>query len=99
MVQTQIVLPFALEYMMKSFDCGRYVTWGMIAGLVSWTIFIATLIYAAIYVPDVPTYPHQLFTQRSGVQAGGFITGWWLAMGGLTLCVVGYFREYKGLNC
>lgn len=84
---------------MKNFDCGNYVTWGLIAGLVAWTIFIATLVYAALYVPDVATRPGQLFTQRSGFQAGGFIAGWWLGITGLTLCVVGYFREFKGTNC
>jgi hypothetical protein len=84
---------------MKSFDCGRYVTWGLIAGLVAWAIFIATLIYASIYVPDVPTYHNQLFTQRSGLQAGGFIAGWWIAIAGFALCGIGYTREYKGLKC
>ena len=84
---------------MKSFDCGRFVIWGLVAGLVAWAVFVATLIYAAIYVPDVPSQPNQLFTQRSGVQAGGFIAGWWLAIAGLALCVIGYIREFKGLNC
>ena len=84
---------------MKNFDCGRYVAWGSIAGLAAWAIFIATLIYASIFVPDLPTQSNQLFTQRSGVQAGGFIAGWWLAIGGLALCVTGYLREFKGLNC
>lgn len=84
---------------MKNFDCGRYVTWGLIAGLVAWAIFIATLIYAALYVPDVATRPNQLFTQRGGFQAGGFIAGWWLGIAGLALCVIGYIREFKGLNC
>jgi hypothetical protein len=84
---------------MKNFDCGRYVIWGLIAGLVAWAIFIATLIYAAAYVPDLPTRPNQLFTQRGGVQAGGFIAGWWIAITGLALCVIGYTREYKGPLC
>ena len=84
---------------MKNFDCGRYVTWGLIAGLVAWAIFIATLTYAALYIPDVPAHPGQLFTQRSGFQAGGFIAGWWLGIAGLALCVTGYIREFKGLKC
>jgi hypothetical protein len=84
---------------MKNFDCGRYVTYGLIAGLVAWAIFIATLIYAALFVPDVAVQPNQLFTQRNGVQAGGFIAGWWLAITGLTLCVIGYFKEFKSMNC
>ena len=84
---------------MKNFDCGSYVIWGLGAGLVAWTIFIATLIYAAFLVPDVPAQINQLYTQRSGVQAGGFIAGWWLAIAGLTSCVVGYFKEFKGPNC
>jgi len=84
---------------MKGDHCGRYVTWGFIAGVVAWTVFIATLVYAAMFVPDVPASPNQLFTQRGGVQAGGFITGWWLGIGGLASCVIGYIREYKGLNC
>jgi hypothetical protein len=84
---------------MKNFECGRFVTWGLVAGLVAWTIFGATLVYAVLYVPDVPTHANQLFTQRSGIQAGGFIAGWWLAIGGLALCVIGYIRDLKGLNC
>jgi hypothetical protein len=84
---------------MKNFDCGHYVTWGLIAGLVAWAIFTATLAYAAIFVPDLPAHPNQLFTQRGGVQAGGFIAGWWIAIAGLTLCVVGYIKEFKGMNC
>lgn len=84
---------------MKNFDCGRYVIWGLIAGLVAWTIFIATLIYAAFFVPDAPAHLNQLFTQRGGIQAGGFIVGWWIAIVGLALCVVGYIQEFKGLNC
>jgi hypothetical protein len=47
----------------------------------------------------MPAQHSQLFTQRNGVQAGGFIAGWWIAIGGLTLCVVGYFKEFKGLVC
>ncbi len=84
---------------MKNFDCGVYVKWGLIAGLVAWVIFIATLIYAAFYVPDVPARANQLFTQRGGAQAGGFIAGWWIGIAGLTLCVVGYYKEFKGLKC
>ena len=84
---------------MKNFDCGHYVVWGLIAGLVAWAGFVATLIYASLYVPDTPVHANQLFTQRSGFQAGGFIAGWWIAIAGLTLCVVGYIREFKGLNC
>ena len=84
---------------MKNFDCGRFVTWGLIAGLVAWAIFVATVIYASIYVPDVPARPNQLFTQRGGFQAGGFIAGWWIAIIGLALCVIGYIRDLKGLNC
>lgn len=84
---------------MQGFNCGRYVTWGLVAGLAAWAIFIATLVYAALYVPDVPARPWQLFTQRGGFQAGGFIAGWWLAIGGMTLCVLGYFREFNGLRC
>ena len=84
---------------MKNFDCGRYVIWGLIAGLVAWAVFVATLIYAALYVPDTPAHANQLFTQRSGFQAGGLIAGWWIAIAGLALCVVGYIREFKGLNC
>ena len=84
---------------MEGYHCGRYVAWGFIAGVIAWTVFIATLIYAAIYVPDVPASPNQLFTPRGGVQAGGFITGWWLGIGGLASCVIGYLCEYKGLHC
>ena len=73
--------------------------WGLTAGLVAWTIFIATLTYAAFFVPDAPAQSGQLFTQRGGVQAGGFIAGWWIAIGGLASCVVGYYRELKGLKC
>jgi hypothetical protein len=84
---------------MQKFDCGKYVTWGFVAGLVAWAIFIATLAYAAYFVPDVAAQTNQLFTQRSGLQAGGFITGWWLAVAGLALCITGYFKEFKGPNC
>ena len=84
---------------MKSFDCGQYVVWGLLAGLLAWTIFIATLIYAAVFVPDVAAQANQLFTQRKGVQAGGFIAGWWLAAGGLAACGLGYYKEFKGLKC
>ena len=84
---------------MKNFDCGRFVVWGLWAGLAAWFIFIATLVYAALFVPDVPALPNQLFTQRGGVQAGGFIAGWWLAMAALASCVLGYIREYKGPLC
>ena len=84
---------------MKNFSCGRYVTWGMLAGLIAWGIFAATLIYAAICIPDTPVHPNQIFTQRGCVQAGGFIAGWWLAIAGFTLCVLGYFREFRGLHC
>lgn len=84
---------------MKNFDCGRYVTWGLVAGLVAWAIFIATLIYASFNIPDVPTHPGQLFTQRRGFEAGGFIAGWWIAIVGFALCVTGYMREYKGVPC
>ena len=84
---------------MKNFDCGRFVFWGMITGLAAWAIFIAMLAYAAIYVPATPSMPNQLFTQRSGAQGLGFITGWWLSIAGLALCVVGYIREFKGLKC
>ena len=84
---------------MKSSDCGRYVVWGLIAGLVAWAVFIATLIYAAWFVADVPAHANQLFTQRHGVQAGGFIAGWWLAIGGLAACGFGYYKAFKGLKC
>ena len=84
---------------LKNFDCGRYVAWGLLAGLIAWTIFIATLIYAAFFVPDAPAQIGQLFTQRGGVQAGGFIAGWWIAIGGLASCVVGYYKELKGMKC
>ena len=84
---------------MKGFDCGRYVTWGLVAGLLAWGIFIPTMIYAMVFVPDVPVHANQLFTQRGGVQAGGFIAGWWIAIAGLAACVVGYLREFKGLHC
>jgi hypothetical protein len=84
---------------MNNFNCGRYVTWGLVAGLVAWGIFIATLIYAALFVANAPAQSGQLFTPRSGVQAGGFIAGWWLAVGGLASCVIGYIKEFKGLNC
>ena len=84
---------------MKKFDCGEYVTWGLIVGLVAWAVFISTLIYAAYFVVDVPSHLGQLYTQRRGMQAAGFIAGWWIAIAGLTLCVVGYFKEFKGLNC
>jgi hypothetical protein len=84
---------------MTRIDCGRYVTWGLIAGLVAWAIFAATLVYATLFVPDLPAHPNQLFTQRGGVQAGGFIAGWWIAIAGLASCVVGYVREFKGPRC
>lgn len=84
---------------MKITECGRYVTWGLCAGLAAWAIFIATLVYAAFFVPDMPAQPNQLFTQRGGIQAGGFIAGWWLAIMALALCVTGYYREYKGPLC
>ena len=84
---------------MKDFDCGRYVAWGLLAGLVAWAIFAATLAYAAMFVPDIPAHPNQLFTQRGGVQAGGFIAGWWIAIAGLASCVIGYIRQSKGLRC
>ena len=84
---------------MKNFDCGSMVIWGFIGGIVAWTIFVATLTYAAFFVPDVPSQTNQLFTQRGGVQAGGFIAGWWLALAALALCGIGYLREFKGLNC
>jgi hypothetical protein len=84
---------------MKSFDCGVYVLWGLIAGSIAWAVFVATLIYAAIFLPDAPAHVNQLFTQRGGVQAGGFIAGWWVAVGGLALCIVGYIKEFKGMNC
>ena len=84
---------------MKRFDCERFVIWGFFAGLLAWAIFIAILVYAAIYVPDAPAHLNQLFTERRGFQAFGFITGWWISIAGLTLCVVGYFREFRGLNC
>ncbi len=84
---------------MKNFDCGPYVKWGLVASVVAWAIFIATLVYAALFVPDVSSLPNQLFTQRKGVQAGGFIAGWWLAIGGLAACVVGYFKDFKGPKC
>jgi hypothetical protein len=84
---------------MKSFDCGRFVKWGLIAGLIGWGVFIATLIYAAYFIPDTPLQAGNLFSQRRGVQAGGFMAGAWLAIAGLALCVTGYFKEYKGLKC
>ena len=84
---------------MKNFNCGPYVTWGLIGGLVAWAIFVATLIYAAFFVPDVATQTNQLFTQRNGVQAGGFIAGWWLAIAGLASCVFGYFKDMSQMKC
>ena len=84
---------------MKNFNCGPYVVWGLVAGIVAWAIFVATLVYAAYFVPDVATLPNQMYTQRHGVQAGGFIAGWWLAIGGLASCVFGYFKEFKSMNC
>lgn len=84
---------------MKIGECGRLVAWGMTAGLIAWGLFLATLLYAAFFVPDVPAQAGQLFTQRGGVQAGGFIAGWWLAVIALALCVSGYFRSYKGPLC
>jgi len=84
---------------MKSFDCGQFVTWGLIAGLVAWIIFIATLVYAAFFVPDAPAHAGQMYTQRNGVQAGGFIAGWWLAVGGFAACISGYYKEFKGPKC
>lgn len=83
----------------KNLNSGLYVTWGLIAGLIAWVVFIATLIYAAFFVPDLPANANQFFTQRGGVQAGGFIAGWWVAIGGLALCVVGYLKELKGPKC
>ena len=80
-------------------DCDRYVIWGLVAGLVAWAVFAATLVYAAMYVPDAPANAGQLFTQRGGVQAGGFIAGWWIAIAGFALAVIGVFREFKGLHC
>jgi hypothetical protein len=84
---------------MNKFECGRYVRLGLIAGLVAWFIFIATLAYAAWFIPDTPALPRQAFTPRGGFQAGGFIAGWWLAIGALASCVLGYIREYKGPIC
>lgn len=84
---------------MSKIDCGRYVRLGLIAGGVAWAIFIATLIYAAMFIPDVPAQGNQLFTPRGGIQAGGFIAGWWLAIGSLASCVLGYIRDYKGPMC
>ena len=84
---------------MDRIECGRYVRLGLIAGLVAWFIFIATLAYAAMFVPDVPAQGGQLFSPRGGIQAGGFIAGWWLAIGALASCVLGYIREYKGPIC
>jgi hypothetical protein len=84
---------------MKSFDCGQYVVSGLIAGLVAWAIFVATLVYAAYFVPDVSVQANHLYTQRSGVQAGGFIAGWWLAIGGMAACGFGYYKEFRGLKC
>ena len=84
---------------MNKIDCGRYVRLGLIAGLVAWFIFIATLAYAAMFVPDAPTQGGQLFSPRGGIQAGGFIAGWWLAIGALASCVLDYIREYKGPIC
>src|SRR4051812_22330687 len=83
---------------MKRLNCGRWVVWGMMAGLAAWLIFLAALIYAS-YVPDVRALPHQLYTQRGGIQAGGFFVGWWIAIAALALCVIGYMREYKGNHC
>ena len=84
---------------MKFTECGRYVSWGLCAGLIAWVIFLATLVYAAVFVPDLPVQSGQLFTQRGGIQAGGFIAGWWLAIVGLALCVISYIRDYKGPLC
>ena len=84
---------------MGTVECGRYVRLGLIGGGVAWFIFIATLAYAALFVPDVPAAPNQLFTARGGIQAGGFIAGWWLAIAALASCVLGYIREYKGPLC
>ena len=83
--------------MMK--NCGVYVKWGLVAGLVAWTVFVATLIYAILFLPDAPAHMNQLFTQRGGVQAGGFVAGWFVAIGALALCVIGYIKEFKGLKC
>ena len=83
---------------MKNLNCGQYVSWGLIAGLVAWGILIATLIYAAFFVP-IADPPEPAIQQRNGVQAGGFIAGWWLAMAGLAACVLGYYREFKGPRC
>ena len=49
---------------MDRIDCGRYVRMGLIAGLVAWFIFIATLAYAAFFVPDAPAQGNQLFAPR-----------------------------------
>ncbi len=84
---------------MKKFDCGEHVTWGLIVGLFAWVVFIATLIYATYFVVDTPAQLNQLYTQRRGMQGAGFIAGWWIAITGLTLCVVGYFKEFKGQKC
>ena len=84
---------------MKNFDCGEYVTWGLIVGLVAWTVFLSTLIYATFFVADVPEHLNQFYTQRRGMQAVGFMAGWWVAIAGLALCVVGYFKEFKGPKC
>ena len=84
---------------MDKIECGRYVSWGLGVGLVAWFIFIATLAYAAWFIPEMPALPNQAFTPRGGIQAGGFIAGWWLAIAALALCVLGYIREYKGPIC
>ena len=84
---------------MKGLECGNDVRRGLIAGAVAWIVFIATLVCAAILVPDLPAHPGRLFTQRGGVQAGGFIAGWWIAIAGFTSCVVGFIRDFRGLHC
>jgi hypothetical protein len=84
---------------MKILSCGRYVTCGFIASIAAWVIFLATLVYAAVMVPDLRVLPGQLFTQRGGVQAAGFIAGWWISIAGLAACVIGYLRDYKGPRC
>ena len=48
---------------MDRIECGRYVRLGLIAGLVAWFIFIATLAYASMFVPDVPAQGGQSLQQ------------------------------------
>jgi hypothetical protein len=92
-------VPAGVESPMNKIDCGRYVRMGLIGGLVAWFIFIATLAYAALFIPEMPVQGNQVFTPRGGFQAGGFIAGWWLAIAALAACVLGYIREYKGPVC